>query len=191
MAKAEYRSAQRSRRMINEALGALMQEKPLDKITVTDVVKRADLNRGTFYAHYTDIQDVVNRQVEEACLTLRQALRGNQPGSDPSPDSATVLRQIQAFLESDLPFFTSLFNSSIAGPSMEKIRQVFIDYMLEHEREFKVQDHEAYLFKALYVSGGLIVMYQDWAAGRLPLTLTQLTEKAIDAVHCMTGTAAG
>ena len=51
MAKAEYRSAIRSRKLINEALADLLTEKPLDKITVTDVVSRADINRGTFYAH--------------------------------------------------------------------------------------------------------------------------------------------
>ena len=41
MARAEYRSAIRSRKLINAALADLLQEKPLDKITVTDVVNRA------------------------------------------------------------------------------------------------------------------------------------------------------
>lgn len=50
MAKAEYKSAIRSRRMIQHALVELLQEKELDKITVTDIVTRADINRGTFYA---------------------------------------------------------------------------------------------------------------------------------------------
>ena len=66
MAKAEYRSAIRSRKLINEALVDLLLEKQLDKITVTDVVKRAEINRGTFYAHYKDIKDVINHWVEEA-----------------------------------------------------------------------------------------------------------------------------
>ena len=48
MAKAEYKSAIRSRRMIQHALVELLQEKELDKITVTDIVTRADINRGTF-----------------------------------------------------------------------------------------------------------------------------------------------
>ena len=38
MAKAEYRSAVRSRKLINDALADMLIEKPLDKITVTDVV---------------------------------------------------------------------------------------------------------------------------------------------------------
>lgn len=179
MAKAEYRSALRSRRMINEALAALMREKPLDKITVTDVVKRADLNRGTFYAHYTDIQDVVNRQVEQACAALREALLSRPTDGAAQPDPAIVLRQIQIFLENDLPFFLSLLNSTLAGPCMETIRQVFIDYMLEHERDFRIENHSSYLFNIMFASGGIVAMYQDWAGGRLPMTLTQLTDTAI------------
>ena len=49
--RAEYRSAIRSRRMIREAYTVLLKEKDLSKITVTDIVNRADINRATFYAH--------------------------------------------------------------------------------------------------------------------------------------------
>ena len=46
--KAEYRSSIRSKTMIKEALLELMIEKPFDKIAITDIVKKADINRGTF-----------------------------------------------------------------------------------------------------------------------------------------------
>ena len=48
--RAEYRSAIRSRRMIREAYTVLLKEKDLSKITVTDIVNQADINRATFYA---------------------------------------------------------------------------------------------------------------------------------------------
>lgn len=49
--RAEYRSAIRSRRMIREAYTVLLKEKDLSKITVTDIVNRADINRATFYVN--------------------------------------------------------------------------------------------------------------------------------------------
>lgn len=57
--KAEYRSAIRSRRLIREAFLQLLKEKDISKITVTDIVKLADINRATFYAHYPDVRGVV------------------------------------------------------------------------------------------------------------------------------------
>lgn len=180
MPKAEYRSALRSRKLINNALAELVKEKPLDKITVTDVVKRADLNRGTFYAHYTDIQDVVNRQVDEACNALQDALRTRQADTPGQPNPEDVLRQLQVFLESDLTFYRSMMNSSVAGVALERIRGVFITYMTEHEKDFGVHDHGRYLFDIMFASGGVVAMYQDWFAGRLPLTLDELTDRAIE-----------
>ena len=179
MAKAEYRSAVRSRRLINEALAEWMQEKPLDKITVTDVVTRANLNRGTFYAHYTDIPDVVNHRVEDTCQTLREALRARSLQQCEHPDPAGVLLQLQKLLEEDLPFYRSLLTSSSAATAVEKIRNVFIEYMLEHENDVSVQDTTRYLFGIMFASGGVITMYQDWFNGKLPMTLEQLTERAI------------
>lgn len=60
MEKTEYRNSIRSRKLICEALLELMNEKPLEKITVTDIAKRADVNRGTFYLHYDNINDVIS-----------------------------------------------------------------------------------------------------------------------------------
>ena len=57
--KAEYRSSIRSKQMIKEALLSLMIEKPFDRISITDIVKKADINRGTFYAHYANTSDVL------------------------------------------------------------------------------------------------------------------------------------
>ena len=47
--KAEYRNSIRSKTLIRNALLSLMQEKEFEKITVTDIVSKADINRGTFY----------------------------------------------------------------------------------------------------------------------------------------------
>ena len=54
-----------------DALADLLQEKPLDKITVTDVVRRAGINRGTFYAHYMDISDVIQHLYEICVISAR------------------------------------------------------------------------------------------------------------------------
>lgn len=46
------RRSQRTRRRLGDALTALMLEKPYDRITVQDIIARADVGRSTFYAHF-------------------------------------------------------------------------------------------------------------------------------------------
>lgn len=180
MAKAEYRSAVRSRRLIRMALADLLQEKPLDKITVTDIVRRADINRGTFYAHYADIPALVNSLVEETLQTLREALR-----SVGAVTPVAVMQHLQRMLESDLDFYRKVLNSSIAGPIMEQMRSLYIEYMLENEDRFAFQSHESFLFAVSFGAGGVITLYRDWFAGKLPFTLDELTTRAAAVLETM------
>lgn len=69
--KAEYRSARRSRKMIREAFLTLLKTKRESRITVTDIVEQADINRSTFYAHYPNVHSVVEEiEVEKNLLGL-------------------------------------------------------------------------------------------------------------------------
>ena len=59
------RSAVRSRRMLQEAFSELLGEKPFEKISVADIVGRADVSRSTFYAHYKNTDDLLNTMVSD------------------------------------------------------------------------------------------------------------------------------
>ena len=51
--------------VLKKALLELMQHKPINKITVKEVCERAELNRATFYAHYSDCFDLLESIEEE------------------------------------------------------------------------------------------------------------------------------
>ena len=77
MAKAEYRSSLRSKKLIKAAALELLSEKQWDKITVTDIVEKADINRGTFYAHYSNPIAVFKTIEEEVISTIAEAISAN------------------------------------------------------------------------------------------------------------------
>ena len=45
----------KTKRAIMAAFDQLLMEKKLDKISVTELAEKAEINKGTFYLHYTDI----------------------------------------------------------------------------------------------------------------------------------------
>ena len=53
-----------TRQIILHTLTELMNEKPLSKITVKDIVERCGVNRNTFYYHFRDIPDAVEAMVK-------------------------------------------------------------------------------------------------------------------------------
>lgn len=62
----------RSRRALREALIELTEERGLDGFTVNDLCARADLNRGTFYNHFRDKEDLLAVLEDEVMDDLRR-----------------------------------------------------------------------------------------------------------------------
>lgn len=174
MAKAEYRSAIRSKKLIHDALADLLMEKPMERITVTDIVKRADINRGTFYAHYADIPDLVDNLIRQTFSSIRQALSQQ---TDPSAHVGHILlSQIQSILEEDLAFYQKVLNSSSASLMQDRLVEITMDYFLQNKDAFYTGRSEEFAVAIRFCAGGLSNLYRDWFSGKLPYTLTELTQ---------------
>ena len=69
----EDRRARRSRRLLKASLLELMKHKTFSEISVRDVTDEADMNRATFYLHYSGTAELL-QSVEEDLLAELQAL---------------------------------------------------------------------------------------------------------------------
>lgn len=68
-------SSQLTKRALEESLKRLLLQKPLPKITVTDIAQDCGISRMTFYYHFQDIYDLVEWSCEEDAA---RALAGNK-----------------------------------------------------------------------------------------------------------------
>jgi AcrR family transcriptional regulator len=65
----------RTNRAIRKAMVELIEEKGVDALTVRDIVKRADINRGTFYLHYRDKYDLLEQTQAEVIWDLEKIVK--------------------------------------------------------------------------------------------------------------------
>lgn len=63
--KRRDRRVLRSRQALIEAFRALLEEKAFSEISVYQISERADLNRGTFYAHFSDKYELLEQLIRE------------------------------------------------------------------------------------------------------------------------------
>ncbi|MDO3650831.1 TetR/AcrR family transcriptional regulator [Nocardia mangyaensis] len=82
---AEYtdRRVRRTRDHLHRALIELMIERGYDRVTVSDIIDRADVGRSTFYAHYRDKDDLLLIGCTE--FLRREIARTTVPGSPLGP----------------------------------------------------------------------------------------------------------
>ena len=111
----------RTRDALGDALITLMQEKPFDTITVQDVLDRAHVSRSTFYAHYSDKDDLLMSDADEFFEALSTALSAHGDKSDrvfPVAEFFTHLADVQ-------PFYKALVKSGRFQENMELARGHF------------------------------------------------------------------
>ena len=168
--RAEYRSAIRSRRMIREAYTVLLKEKDLSKITVTDIVNRADINRATFYAHYPDVRGVTEEIIAKMLEVLKEFEFTNF-FRNPTP----LLLQLSRYLEEDAEFYRILIKANGSEMFMEKLKKVFTDYMLNDSDIPEDMRHSKMVsLRVCYFAGGIVNLYKQWFRGDLNCTLNDI-----------------
>ena len=50
-----------TKQLLCESFISLLKQKPIDKISVTELCQAANVNRGSFYAHYADVYDLLGQ----------------------------------------------------------------------------------------------------------------------------------
>ena len=66
------RRVQRTRRVLQEALAKLLQERSWDEIGVQDICERADIGRSTFYMHYQGKEQLLASGLDGLRAVLRE-----------------------------------------------------------------------------------------------------------------------
>lgn len=62
-----------TRMIIEQSFFELLRDKPVGKITVTELCEKAQINRATFYKHYLDISDLMEKIEENLFDQIRES----------------------------------------------------------------------------------------------------------------------
>ena len=66
------RRVRKTRRLLKECFIRLLNEKKIQDISVRELADMADINRGTFYLHYRDVYDLMDRIEEDIIQDLEE-----------------------------------------------------------------------------------------------------------------------
>ena len=70
----ENRSVRNTKKKLRDGLLRLMEQKPINEISVKELTELVDVNRGTFYFHYTDIYDMLRSMEEDFLRNFSETL---------------------------------------------------------------------------------------------------------------------
>ena len=87
------RKTRYTRMVLQDSLIEWMKEKPISKITIKELCEKADINRSTFYAHYTDLYDLL-QQIESETLSWAREAITNLMGKPSKQEALNTLEGI-------------------------------------------------------------------------------------------------
>ncbi len=174
--KAEYKNAVRSRQLIKNAYVALLNEKDVSKITVTDIIGRAGISRGTFYAHYADVRDLYARLEQDAVKTILTVIE--EAGifnfyENPFPTLESNLR----ILEKNKEYYRLLLTSCVGNSFIQKLSDDFANRFVPMFMDrFSSINAEVFRSYISFTSSGVRGMIFRWLDGTLNLSAPQCAQ---------------
>jgi len=175
--KKEYRSAVRSRRLIHQAFLELLQEKSFEKITVTDIVKRADINRSTFYAHYPDVRGMVEVLLENTVNQL-VALITNLDFQALFTDPTPFLSDLLSIGIENMEIYRLLGRSDFVLRQVEEMKIIFMEKAVTTVSiPEEIRSNNSFRIQITFFIGGILNTFQQWLQGNLACSAEEIMEQ--------------
>jgi AcrR family transcriptional regulator len=159
--KEKDRRCRKTEKAIREAFLSLLAEEDYGKIKVTDIVRKADIGRKTFYLHYDGKEDIVNEIREEISLRTQETIRKYLSGTTPY-DIHSIFVGMDELIENNLPFLKMVAKRD----SFHFFQSIFKDVLKEAivlvlAERYRITDVSVDYYCEFY-SSGIIALFMKW-----------------------------
>lgn len=147
-----------TKKALENAFSALLEERPFSKITVADVANKAGVNRHTFYYHYRNIDDMIVYCVKEAIEKIYN-------GAEYTAEDNDGFLELLIYVYNHRQYMLAIMHSSSRSQFMRAVEDSLyklIDNLIDRTSRFNVirnTDHDYVVRFYLYGVSGL---FEDW-----------------------------
>ncbi len=168
---------EQSARMIETALFELMEEKAFNEITVSEIVKRADVARRTFYRLYNRKEDVLHRYFGK----LSRDYGNTYPALD-KYDLKQIGSDYFKFWYQHREFLLLMNQSGLGEMIYYEISRASEEIVKKRIGCEKVRNGQDVRFFAYYSTGGFILLLHHWIIDGMKETPEQYAQQVSCAI---------
>ena len=171
--KKKYRNVIKTKKAIKEAFADLANEKKdIYKITVTELIERADIAKSTFYLHYDDIFGVIE-EFENELLSELNSIIANTNSNIVSFENSFNL--VLKFIKEHEEIYTKMINSSLPVYFIDKLKNVLVELVFNKiSLPTLSKDPNIRNAQIRFFANGSIDLVIDYFKGNLNISLEEL-----------------
>ena len=164
----------KTQKAIRQAYFSLIAERS-NRITVAEIARRANIDRKTFYLHYSVPEDVLQEFTHERMQELRHILE-EKGFFRSSFHIRTAFQALSELLQEDEDLYRNIANREYDF-LWDEVGNVFRQTVYDLYRDqLDITDQEALLMLEFY-TGGIISSYRHWLRGGLQMDLDEVADR--------------
>lgn len=150
--------------LIKEALSKLLQEKGFDKISIKELCELAGINRGTFYSHYKDLNELQNKIYNEFLDSFQNAFLPNLNNTNKATlTSEEMILSILSFLEQNKDLCIIMLHSQKRDEFINQLAEIGKNIVTAiYPKVLKIENMIDIELFYHFVSGGSIEILIQW-----------------------------
>lgn len=164
----------KTKKQLEEVLFNLLKIKDINKITVKEITTLADINRSTFYDHYSDVYDLLE-SVQTRILNDINDINKNVTISSFSKSDFNQLSLVLKYIKDNKEIFNILLNGHGNLHFTANLRKIISEKFLKDfigKDSYSTKDS---LLSSFFISGCLGLI-QNWVKTDTQIPINQLTE---------------
>ena len=179
----DNRSVRNTKRRLREGLLQLLEEKPINEISVKELTELVDVNRGTFYFHYQDIYDLLRDMEQDFFDNFDRTLSENSPALDEDgfpvldAEGAPYLHAVFSFVDDNRSFCRIMLSPNGDMKFVELVKE-----RIDRQCRFFWQllapgadEAQSGIYNAFLING-LIGLIREWVNDRRDLSVESISE---------------
>lgn len=148
----------RTRKLIHDAFFELLEGYDVSEITVSAVARKADIDRKTFYAHYSSIDDLTAKEAEAVALRLVDAVSSSGVKQGPAGLNAFFSELIALTNENPL-VFRRAFRSVPLNHMVSLLEGPVCEAFMKERRFSSEEDRHACSYIVRFYVSGVLAMF--------------------------------
>lgn len=161
------RRVRKTRALLLQGLIQLMNEKDIKDISVKELSDLVDINRGTFYLHYNDIYDMLDKVEDELFREFNEILDRNLTEQTKIIPSNAILLDIFSFLEKNYDISKVMLGPHGDLAFVNRLKEL-VKERLRHILELEHAGENLEYFYSFIVSG-FVGIIETWLNHENPL----------------------
>jgi len=168
------RQVQRTRSWIFEALMLLLDEKPYDKISISDITNKAGIARQTFYRNYDGKDDILLAYLSST-LSFESLKVGD--GKEEGRQNTIVLSFRYRYMLENRDRLKKVMAIAEVEQRIYRDAQNFPLALLEqYRKEISTEEYVICRYKLCFQITGCLRVFFDWFVNDMPMSFPSLVE---------------